>query len=222
MTESSPFDPGLPLVEAPALQQQVYWRLRAAILAGELTPGARISPADVARCFGVSTMPVRDALRRLEQEGLVETASRRWTRVVELGPELVEELVPLVSLLEQHAVRTAAPVSAEALTGLREANAAFEAAASAGDVQACIDADTLFHDRLVGLAPGQMLERTAREPRSRLRLLRPQVVEPEFAAASVRDHAGVIEHLDRGDREGAVRALAENWRRGLERFRSER
>jgi DNA-binding GntR family transcriptional regulator len=70
-------------------------------------------------------MPVRDALALLEQDGLVETAARRWTRVVELSPALVEELVPLVSLLDQYAISSAPVVSKEALDRLRIANETF-------------------------------------------------------------------------------------------------
>jgi DNA-binding GntR family transcriptional regulator len=129
------------------------------IVSGTLAPGMRISPAETARRLGVSPMPVRDALALLEREGLVETAPRRWTRVVELSPELLEELVPLVSLLEQYAVSTAPAVSNDALDRLRRANAAFAAAIEDNDVKAAIDADTRFHDTLVELAANRSLER---------------------------------------------------------------
>jgi DNA-binding GntR family transcriptional regulator len=208
------------LVEAPTLRSQVYERLREAILTGELAPGERISPAGVARRFGVSAMPVRDALRQLEQDGLVEIVARRWTRVIELDPELVEELVTLASLLERHAVASAKAVSDEQLEHLRHANAAFAAALSAGDVPASLRADGEFHDGLVALAANRSLERALRDLRTRTLLLRPRVIAPEFAAQSVADHQSIIERLERGDREGAARAVGDNWRRGLDRFRA--
>jgi DNA-binding GntR family transcriptional regulator len=117
-------------------------------------------------------MPVRDALALLEQDGLVETAARRWTRVVELSPALVEELVPLVSLLDQYAISSAPVVSKEALDRLRIANETFAAAIASGDVTAYIHADTEFHDALVELAANRSLERALRDARTHIRLLR--------------------------------------------------
>jgi DNA-binding GntR family transcriptional regulator len=210
------------LVEAPSLRSQIYTRLRDDIISGRIAPGARISPAETARRFGVSPMPVRDAFGRLEEEGLVEVAARRWTRVVELSPELVDELVPLVSLLEQYAISSAALVSDEALARLRDANAALAVAIENGDVTASIEADSTFHDTLVELAGNRSLERALIDARTRIRLLRPQVLRLEGAVKSVADHEQIIERLERGDRKGAARALDKNWRRGLARFRSTR
>jgi DNA-binding GntR family transcriptional regulator len=214
--------PSDPLVEAPSLRFQLYERLLEDIVSGRLTPGARISPAETARRFGVSPMPVRDALSRLEKEGLVEVSARRWTRVVELSPELVEEIVPLVSLLEQFAITSAPAISEQAVERLRAANAEFSAAITVGDVAASIEADSTFHDTLVDLAGNGSLERALSDARIRIRLLRPQVIHPDAALKSVADHDEVISCLARGDRKGAARAVERNWRRGLTRFRSTR
>ena len=143
---------------------------------GELAPGERISPAEVGRRFGVSAMPVRDALRLLEQDGLVEMASRRWTRVVELSLEQAQELVPLVSLLEQYAVSNATAASDENLERLRRANEAFRRAIEDSDAAALVRADAEFHDTLVELAANASLVRALRDARTRIRLFRPQVV----------------------------------------------
>jgi DNA-binding GntR family transcriptional regulator len=208
------------LLEAPSLRSQVYDRLREAILAGDLAPGDRISPVQVAKRFRVSPMPVRDALRLLEQDGLVETAARRWTRVVVISPELVSELVPLASLLERHAITSAKTIPADGLRRLRDANATFSAALERGDLAAARQADRDFHDTLVGLANNRSLERALRDVRTRAQLLRPRFVGPSHAAESVADHEAIIEHLERGDRRAAARALDQNWRRSLERLRS--
>lgn len=208
------------LIAAPALRVQVYERLRDAILTGELAPGERLSPAQLARRFDVSTMPVRDALQLLEQEGLVETAARRWTRVVELDLHLVEELLPIVSLLEQHALATAPPPEPGQLEHLRAANERFAAALGGGELAAAIAADADFHAGLVALAHNRSLEHTIRHAETRLRLLRSRVVHPDFGLASAEDHRRIVEALARGDRAGAVAALAANWQRGIMRTRS--
>lgn len=218
---SVPLEPaGAPLVAAPALRDQVYTRLRDAILSGDLTPGERISPTLLAQRFGTSVMPVRDALQLLEQEGLVETSPRRWTRVVELDPTLVEEVVPLVSVLEQHAVSSARSIPSSAIKRLRSANARLERAARRGDLAGCIEADVAFHDTLVALAGNRSLERAVADARSKIQLLRPQVLRPDDAAGSVAEHEQIIVHLAAGDRAGAKRFLRANWERGLRRFRA--
>src|SRR5262245_46210954 len=84
------------LVEAPPLREQVYSRLRDSILTGELRAGSRLSPAALAQGFGVSTMPVREALRLLEEDGLIETSPRRWTRVASPNPGLADEVYPVI------------------------------------------------------------------------------------------------------------------------------
>src|SRR4051812_9253529 len=94
------------LVEAPPLREQVYSRLRDSILTGELQSGARLSPAGLAESFGVSTMPVREALRLLEEDGLIETSPRRWTRVASPDPGLADEIYPVIAVLEDFALRT--------------------------------------------------------------------------------------------------------------------
>jgi DNA-binding GntR family transcriptional regulator len=211
---------GTTLVQAPAFREQVYERLRAAILSGELAPGERLSPAGIAASFGVSAMPVRDALRVLEQEGLVETAARRWTRVVELDPALVEEIVPLVALLERHAVSSVESLSEDDVAALRRTNAKFAKAVASSDVVASIEADTAFHEALVGLAGNRSIERALRDAWGHVRLLRARVLRPEFASESVSDHERIIALLEKGDRKGAARAVEANWTRGLERYRA--
>jgi DNA-binding GntR family transcriptional regulator len=204
-----------PLVEAPALRDQVYTRLRNAIMTGAMPPGTRISPTEVAQRYGVSTMPVRDALQLLEQEGMVETSARRWTRVVEADPAAIAETAPLVSLLEQYALVAAGRVSPERIAELREANARYAEAFEAGDTAALIVADAAFHDALVGLAGNPTLERLVRDARARIHLFRASVIRPEVSVGAADEHETVIASIERGDVHGAIDATIANWERGL-------
>lgn len=86
MTVSSPLPP-LP-ASTKRLSDTVYDRLGAAIVEGDLPPGARVRDAEVAAQLGVSRMPVREALQRLERIGLIEMSPSRYTRVTEVTPEL--------------------------------------------------------------------------------------------------------------------------------------
>ncbi|WOF22189.1 GntR family transcriptional regulator [Microbacterium betulae] len=71
------------------LGDAVYDRIAAAIVDGSLAPGERIRDLDIAESLGVSRMPVREALQRLEREGLIEMSASRYTRVTEITPAMV-------------------------------------------------------------------------------------------------------------------------------------
>lgn len=71
------------------LGDAVYDRIAAAIVDGSFAPGERIRDLDIAESLGVSRMPVREALQRLEREGLIEMSASRFTRVTEITPEMV-------------------------------------------------------------------------------------------------------------------------------------
>ena len=88
-------------------REEVYGRLRAWIIDGRLRPGELLRDQDIAATVGVSRTPVREALRRLEDEGLVETALNRWTRVAPIDVGKAAEIYAIVEALELFALETA-------------------------------------------------------------------------------------------------------------------
>ena len=96
-------------LERPILRESVYGRLRDWIVEGSLEPGEQLRDQELAERLGVSRTPVREALRRLEDEGLVETASNRWTRVkaVDLGE--AKRIYPILHALGLLALELAFP-----------------------------------------------------------------------------------------------------------------
>ena len=96
-------------VERPrSLRDQVYDRLRAAILSGDLAPGAPIIEAEIAATLGASRTPVREALRRLETEGMLEPRGNRGSVVRELHLDEVVCIFEIREALETLAARRAA------------------------------------------------------------------------------------------------------------------
>lgn len=91
------------------MQQAVTEHLRSAIFSGELAPGARIQQDDLSRQLGVSRMPVREALRILASEGLVELRPHRGAVVVSLRPVDIAEVFEIRAMLEARAAQLAAP-----------------------------------------------------------------------------------------------------------------
>lgn len=105
----APTAPGLDDAPLPSRAEQVLTRLRAAIQSGDLPAGQRLGLDDLARRFGVSRMPVRDALKALEAEGLVRIIPYRGIEVTRLSPGDIEEIFALREALEQRALRRAVP-----------------------------------------------------------------------------------------------------------------
>ena len=126
--------------------QIVVRELRSAILAGELRPGERIPEAALADRFGTSRLPVRDALRELQRQGLVTLQSKRGARVLALEQEELAEIYLLREHLEPALVAAAATKLPEsALEELREIATAMEAIADSADVKGWMELDRRFH-----------------------------------------------------------------------------
>jgi DNA-binding GntR family transcriptional regulator len=212
--------PGLntPVEEVPHLREQVYGRIRRAIINGDLKPGERLSTSELAQSLGVSTMPVREAIRLLEDDGLVETSARRWTRVATVSAEEADELYPLVGLLEEFAVAAAGPPTVSQIERLREANDRLEQAAAMADPLACINADEEFHTTLLERCPNHAALRTIAQYKARMRLLEGAFFR-DGPRASVEQHAGIIAAAAQGDFQLAGGLVRANWAYGHEAVR---
>jgi DNA-binding GntR family transcriptional regulator len=146
--------------EARTVAATVGQRLRALILQGQLPPGTVLRLAPLAASLGVSVMPVREALRRLEAEGLVVVTPRRGTTVAELSVEDAEEIYALRVALETLCARHAAERLTDAdLTELDRLFGNMEAAQSRSDLDAFVEADHAFHEHLYGIASRPRLAR---------------------------------------------------------------
>src|SRR6185437_10046446 len=104
--------------------EQVYRRVREAIVGGEIAPGAVMSQVSLADELGISRTPLREALRMLQSEGLVEAQRNRRVRVAAVSPADLEELCIMRVTLEAEAIRLAVPrMTAEDLARLEGAMA---------------------------------------------------------------------------------------------------
>jgi DNA-binding GntR family transcriptional regulator len=154
---------GAGALEQPSLVELTTRRLRAEILSGALTPGARLVEAQLCRRYGISRAPLREALRRLAEQGLLEHLPRRGARVSDWSPTDIRQLFEIRHVLERHAVLSALPLAAEGpdpLAPVRERLAAMHAAEERGDELAKDDAHRAFHAAVVGLAGNRQLELT--------------------------------------------------------------
>ncbi|HEX5571243.1 MAG TPA: GntR family transcriptional regulator, partial [Ktedonobacterales bacterium] len=143
-------------IESASLRERVYRALRDALVAGELAPGERLRDQELAARLGVSRTPVREALQRLEDEGLVETAPRALTRVAPLDAVAARESFPVVAALHALGARHGvARLSAADIAEMRAANEELAGAIAALDpatVRRAIAADDRFHGVLLRAA----------------------------------------------------------------------
>ncbi len=131
-------------------QDLVLTSVRAAILAGVLSPGARLRQEELAERFGTSRIPVREALRALEYEGLVTSEPHRGFTVTELDADDVEEVYDLRIVLESHAVRVALPLLTD--EDLEELEQLYQAMTSAATPDAQLAARERFYIRLYSVS----------------------------------------------------------------------
>jgi len=135
--------------------------LRERIARGELRPGSRLIELDISRELGVSRSPVREALLRLAEEGLVEILPYRGAMVVPLDKTRLAELLEFRLALEHFALERLVEKNDRAeIARLRELLNTLRAAIAQGDRQATIDADLAMHREMIAMAGNALVERS--------------------------------------------------------------
>lgn len=199
---SSVPDAKLDPVPSASRREKVTQTLRHAIVTGRIRPGDRLLEVELAHQLGTSRAPVREALRQLEQEGLVATQPYKATEVLGITQEEIDEvLVPLRVTLERFAFRKALRrLTADDLTLLERLVTTMRYAGQAGDADALANADIRFHELVIERADqphSLQLWRTI-EPRVRAHFRRdaPAHVNPEEVAAQ---HQELLDALRAGE-----------------------
>lgn len=142
------------------LRRDAYDALYEAILLGTLPPGERLVEAEIARQMGISRGPLREAIRQLEQDGLVEYRPRRGAVVAELTRERVLDAYSARAEMEGFAARLAAPrMTAPDIARLEELCEAMQRCARQGDSAGLLQADVKFHQTICEIAGNRVLLR---------------------------------------------------------------
>ncbi|MFF5493084.1 GntR family transcriptional regulator [Streptomyces aquilus] len=184
-----------------AVRERVLASLRQEIIAGGLRPGDRLVERELAERFGVSRVPVREAIRALVAEGFVHFETPRRTVVRRLTPQDVKELFELREALEVYAAGLAAARAtpqdlAEVEQLLDEAATATEA----GDAETITDINSRLHDRIVAMADNTLLVEALEPVAGRLRWMTRRNEEwPQLLI----EHRELYEAIASGDPERA-------------------
>ncbi len=204
-----------PALNRQGLTEAVERAIRQAIVEGRLAPGERLVEARISEELGVSRAPVREALARLEQRGLVVSQANRGTFVVRLGPEDVRELFALRALLEGHAAATAATRRTPGdLAYLEQLAESAEEAARVDNLEAAAERDLEFSAQLVELSGLARLERIWHGVADQLRLAAPGLRRVAWVRAPTGGLREVLEALRGGNPQAARAAVVahlERW-----------
>jgi DNA-binding GntR family transcriptional regulator len=194
------------------LRDNAYRSICDAIVDGTLAPGERLNDADLAQWLGVSRTPVREALTRLEEAGLVQTKPGRYTIVSPLDARAARAAQTVTAAMHELAVREAVPsLSAADIEVMRVANARFAAALAADDVDAAIAADDEFHGVAVRVSSNPALRTVLEQFTPLLRRLERRRFSSLKGRESVAQHEGIITACAAHDAEGAAAAARTNW-----------
>jgi DNA-binding GntR family transcriptional regulator len=199
-------------VPRPLLRDSAYREIRNAIVNGVLAPGERLHDSELVQWLGVSRTPVREALARLEQAGLVRTKPGSRTIVSPLDPRAVRAAQSVTAAMHELAVREALPhLTPDHLALMRQANDRFARALRDHDADAAVAADDDFHGVPVTVCGNDAVRTVLEQFGPVLRRLE----RLRFSSLSGRDsfaqHRRIVELCAAGDADGAAATTRANW-----------
>ncbi len=207
-----PIPENTPVIDRNLLRDEVYHRLRDAIVDGSLAPGEQLRDGELATWLGVSRTPVREALLRLAEAGLVVAQPGRSTTVSTLNLRDVREARAVVAAMHELAVREAVGELTPAdLDAMRQANDRFRTAIEQGDIEAALRADDELHAIPVTVAGNRALTSVLNQFTPVLR----RAIRLRFSSldgrASIARHDDLIRLCATGDAAKAAAVSFDTW-----------
>lgn len=199
-------------VDRALLSEQALTVIRRAIVVGELAPGTPVKDVDLATRMGLSRTPVREALARLADEGLIETKPHSYTRVTQLDSAAVRDAHAVVQSMHGLATRHAVPkIATRHIDAMRAANLRFATAVDTGALEDAIACDDAFHDVLVQASENQAIAATIRRYTPLLHRAIYLYLGSPLGRDSAPMHERIIAACEAGDAAGASDLAERNW-----------
>ena len=196
------------------LSEQAYRAFKSHLYAKDLRPGQFVSQRELVSLTGVPLGPMREALQKLESEGLVEMIPQRGIRLAEANPKLIRDAFGLRILIETAAARRFAETASEgALTSLETAHRDIVERARSGIDEALLESaqtvDWDLHDTLVACLDNALIWTTHKANSDRIRLIRLDsgMLNPGNLLDAMDEHLAVIDACKRGDSDEAAAAI---------------
>jgi DNA-binding GntR family transcriptional regulator len=194
------------LIPRASLSDVVYERLRNEIMHGELVDGSRLSQVHLAKRYGVSRIPIREALRRLQAESLVIATPYHPFVVRNVTSAQVLELVDVRAALEDLALSKREPLAADVIDELRRIN---QQMAQGRDGAAFLALDRTFHQLIAG--PGTMTVEIIDEVRNKVhKYINNMVAGKSGRTTASQEHAKIVDALEAQDMDLARRRMHEH------------
>lgn len=207
-------------VDRRLMRDKVYVTIRDWIVQGVLAPDEVIRDVELAHRLGVSRTPLREALRRLEDEGLVHTSRNRWTRVTPINKEEAFRLYPIIWSLEPLAIKSGIEhLSTRDINEMRDLNVELRDALKHRNPVAASEADAQFHRIFIARSGNTHLIRILDDIKTKLRRIEIAYFDGSIVAGrSVSEHEAILRALRHRDAEAARAAIVSNWRNSLDRL----
>jgi DNA-binding GntR family transcriptional regulator len=200
------------LISKSLLREDAFQALRDAIVDGTFAPGEKLNDAELGQWLGISRTPVREALMRLEQMGLVLSRPGRSTLVAPLDVRATSDAQLVAASLHELAMRSCArELTSDEIGLMRAANDRFKRALKARDVEQALAADDDFHDVAVRASGNHTIRSMLEQVTPALRRVERLRFATLAGRASVSQHARIIELCERGEADQAGLAVRENW-----------
>ena len=204
--------------ERKSLGEHVFESLKHSIVRGKIAPGEWLVESHIAETLGISRTPVREAIHKLEREGLIERQPRGGFTVLGFERDDIEETFGIRSVLEGYAARLAAVKhDAHELAVLENKIDEFQNALDRKKMNLLPAINTEFHDLLYGLSKSPKLINMINGLRDKIYRYRQVILkEIKFASTSNQDHKKMLKYIRKRDAEGAERLVREHILRGKE------
>lgn len=191
---------------APPAAERVYDHIKRGVLDRSYEGGTLLTEGHLAAAVGVSRTPVREALLRLEVEGLIKLYPKKGALVLAVSAQEIADVVETRLLVEEFAVRQAVPASPRLLARLEELLDEQRLRAEAGDLEEVAVTDRCFHAEIVRDAGNQILSRLYDQMRDRQLRMGVAVMEahPDRVALNITEHAEILGAIRAGDADAAA------------------
>lgn len=192
------------------LTQQAYQSIREEIIKGKLDGRQHLTEGFFASRFGISKSPIREALNRLETEGLITIIPRRGAYVSEFSLHDIEEIYELREVLEALVVRDAV-LDSKSLAAMRESVRAAKAYLRKNDISNYIREDSAFHTRLALASSNSRLAKILENMQYQMLILRGKTFELT-SHISIKQHSQILSVLEKGQKDVAAKLMVRHIR----------
>lgn len=191
------------------LRDVVFNTLRQAILKGELKPGERLMEIQLAQRLGVSRTPIREAIRKLELEGLVTMVPRKGAEVAQITEKSLRDVLEVRGALEELTIQLAcSKMNDKVLADLNETHTAFKQAIASKELTKIAECDVDFHDVIYNATQNEKLIQILNNLREQMYRYRMEYIkDPKSHKRLIEEHEEIIRTLKTADADGARKAI---------------